>query len=345
MTASKEKRVENKALSIRKALSKRAEVILPYQYYSQIGEAIYCLEADQIEGSDRSYLHVDAEGQTLAEVQLGENPPNKQGIHLDEIAKFEAKDEEFGALMHEMHVAARSSGQIVDLDEMRHLRSLSRKEPILIGGCGRSGTTLLLSILGAHPDILAFPEEMYAFTPFPFRLSKIIEEIEAQEKLSWLHWCEKTPKNVMAFPEIFSVFEGQVRLIHIVRDGRDVVTSHHPNASERYYISPKRWVADVSAGWQHREKTLLIRYEDLVARAQETLELVCEYIGLPFDERMLSFERHSKVTENKAWEGRSARALNNDSIARWKAPEHSQRVADFKATSGAEELMALLDYV
>ena len=37
--------------------------------------------------------------------------------------------------------------------------------PLIIGGCGRSGTTLLLSVLSAHPKVLAIPHETEAFCP------------------------------------------------------------------------------------------------------------------------------------------------------------------------------------
>ena len=35
--------------------------------------------------------------------------------------------------------------------------------PVYIGGCGRSGTTLLLSILSAHPEIFGCPRELNLF--------------------------------------------------------------------------------------------------------------------------------------------------------------------------------------
>ena len=38
-----------------------------------------------------------------------------------------------------------------------------KKPPIYIGGCGRSGTTLLLSILSSHPEIFACPGELEMF--------------------------------------------------------------------------------------------------------------------------------------------------------------------------------------
>lgn len=39
------------------------------------------------------------------------------------------------------------------------------KNPLFIGGGGRSGTTLLLSLISVHPDIYAIPYETRAVSP------------------------------------------------------------------------------------------------------------------------------------------------------------------------------------
>ncbi len=37
------------------------------------------------------------------------------------------------------------------------------QSPVIIGGCARSGTTLVLAILAAHPSIYTIPNEIRAF--------------------------------------------------------------------------------------------------------------------------------------------------------------------------------------
>ena len=103
--------------------------------------------------------------------------------------------------------------------------------------------------------------------------------------------------------------------------------------------------ADLRAGLEQKEKTLLIRYENLVGDTQNTLLKVCEYIEEPFDSRMLSFEQHSTVKENKAWEGISARPLHQERVERWRAPEHEQRVSELMNTPGAADLLEELGYL
>ena len=101
----------------------------------------------------------------------------------------------------------------------RHFSSV----PLLIGGCGRSGTTLLLSILSAHPSIYAFGYELSLFNHWikdektgkiiPERLDRfyryvILRKIPPEAEL----WCEKTPRNVLFLKEIFEYFNNNVKI-------------------------------------------------------------------------------------------------------------------------------------
>lgn len=328
---------------LRAAVAEPDQVISPFQYYTQAGERILCLDQSAQSGSARHYLHLDEQGSILSRLNLG-NSSAASDVDWSLIAEeSETEPADFAQLMHEMHVSAKAAA-LYNPEALRSLRELGRGEPILVVGCGRSGTTLLLSMLGAHPQLLALAEETYAFYPFPFRLAGLLDELSHQVEGSWSRWCEKTPKHVRAIPEIVAAFEGHVKIIHLVRDGRNVVTSHHPNAAERYYVSPERWVADVGAGWVNKQHTLLVRYEDLVQQPRQTLDVICEYLNLPFDERLLTFEQHSQVQRNKAWQGGRVSELRNDTLARWQALEHAERVDEFLSYPGAAELMHNLDY-
>ncbi|NIR47629.1 sulfotransferase, partial [candidate division KSB1 bacterium] len=106
--------------------------------------------------------------------------------------------------------------------------------PIILGGCARTGTSLLLSILAAHPRIFAFPTETGVFSNWqyngnsnegspkyvPERMDRLYRYILSHViPKSATHWCEKTPSNVRHIDKILAYFDHKVKFIHLIRDG------------------------------------------------------------------------------------------------------------------------------
>lgn len=231
-------------------------------------------------------------------------------------------------------------------------RWTDRLQPVLIGGCGRSGTTLLLSMLSAHPSIVAIPFETEAFCPgaysgavdlgAPFCLD-VVEDYLASIPIPHYCslWCEKTPKNVVFLGPILAHFGLRMRFLNIVRDGRDVITSKHPNRrQDHYWVSPERWIHDVGAGsrFDDHPQVMVLRYEDLVLKCHDTLKEVCDFIGIPFAEEIKNWYRHAKVRRHGAWSG-LVRHEDTGSVGRWQDRKHRERVEDLM---GRAEALALL---
>lgn len=132
---------------------------------------------------------------------------------------------------------------------------VSAEQPIIIGGCGRSGTTLMRVILDSHSQIACGPESN--IFPSPNRLNpgspgaaKIARKFDLtntemdallrtsssraefadrffgqyRDRAQKMLWADKTPRNIQVLPYIFEHFP-QARFVHVVRDGRDVVCS------------------------------------------------------------------------------------------------------------------------
>ncbi|CAN5740622.1 sulfotransferase [soil metagenome] len=208
---------------------------------------------------------------------------------------------------------------------MRPYRSTERH--IVIGGSPRSGTTLLRRILDQHPGLCCGPE-MNLFIPFRFELEPlaVLSGIPRQELAAMFRaspsqgalidavgtryrrlrgkprWVEKTPRNVRHFGWVLERFP-EARLIHVIRDGRDVACSSAEHPDRRWVAGrwvwqlhprpvadhARAWVTDTSAGMRFRGDARYqeVRYEDLVARPEETLRELCAFIGEPFDAALL----------------------------------------------------------
>ena len=242
---------------------------------------------------------------------------------------------------------------ITALGKRKERRSFS-KAPILIGGCARSGTTLLLAILSAHPRLFCFPKETDAFTEWthhkgrliPIRPDRMYRQLLLTKVPETAHrWCEKRPYNVLHIPEILAYFGSEARFIHLVRDPRAVCTSTHPENPAEYWVSPERYVRDVSEGLRHQNhpQVLTIRFEDLILHFDPTIRRVCEFIGEEVCPEIIAWHAHAKVRSNRAW-FTGLQDLQSEAIERWKVAVHKQRVDQVMSYGGVRELMLKLGY-
>ncbi len=161
------------------------------------------------------------------------------------------------------------------------------------------------------------------------------------------YWCEKTPKNVHYFDKILTHFGKTARLIHVVRDGRDVVCSIHPDDPTRYWVSPKRWVEDVEAGleFEQHSQVLTIRYEDLVTCFQETMRRVCKFLDLDVTHHLQEYPVHATVTTSNAWYGQAC-VQTPSSIGKWRETAHlRQRSDELIANTDAVKLLHHFHYL
>ncbi len=228
------------------------------------------------------------------------------------------------------------------------------KAPVYIGGCGRSGTTLLLSILSSHKEIFACPKELNLFfdaevsgenvtLPMIYRLYRtfITKKIKPTAK----RYCEKSPANVQRIEAIDKYHKGKFKLIHIIRDGRDVTLSKHPTKVDQHWVEPKRWVRDVKLGQKFKDHpaVLTIHYEALVSEYEKTIRDICLFLDIHLSEEILHWHKYTTVRKNRALYS-PIKELNSASIGNYKRPEHKERLKEFMQNAEAVELLKKLGY-
>jgi hypothetical protein len=107
-------------------------------------------------------------------------------------------------------------------------------------------------------------------------------------------WGDKNPFYVLYLDEIRRLYPG-VRVIHMIRDGRDVTVSYRTTKMRPYntFITAKRWVRCIQAGrdWgaRHPEQYLEVRYEDLIADPERQLRRVAPFVGERYSDAMLGY--------------------------------------------------------
>ena len=145
---------------------------------------------------------------------------------------------------------------------------------------------------------------------------------------------------------ILKAYGGKAKMIHLVRDGRDVITSHHPSGGERkFHIDAERWIREVSLGAAHEDRPYMftLRYEDIILDFGPTMAKLYDFLGQSLPAEASDFAKHATVREHWAWPG-EVRPLSADSIGRWKQPELAERVATVTENPKGGELLERFGY-
>jgi hypothetical protein len=242
------------------------------------------------------------------------------------------------------------------------------KGPIFIVGCPRSGTTLLRNLLRGHPHIgcpnesffipLLYeswgdPRDSHEAVALGRRILQIVDfnppvvlrpESFASDRRfrdmvervfdNWLdqvhksRWCDKTPVYVRHLDLLARLFP-QARVLHIIRDGRDVALSWLRADLEPHnlYTAASAWSELVTAGRGAGAKLgpsryLELRYERLVAETETCMREVCAFIEEPFTPDVL------------VPVSRDPRILR-DNVDKWRRHMTASEIALFETLAGA----------
>jgi mRNA-degrading endonuclease RelE of RelBE toxin-antitoxin system len=192
---------------------------------------------------------------------------------------------------------------------------------VLVCGGSRSGTTLLKLLLEvAMPRARRFRREIRAWRAATSRLRN--HEV----------MITKRPRDVDDLPRIRELYAGrrtQLRIIIMIRDPRDILTSSHvKSAHERpYHISIPEWNHSYEHVIKHSNDpdVMLVRYEDLVTNTGPIESRLESFIGERFEQPFSSFvDRVPTGFETRALNG--LRPIDAHGIARWRRPEHRERI-------------------
>jgi len=179
-------------------------------------------------------------------------------------------------------------------------------------------------------------------------------------------WGEKTPIYVKSIRKIGGALP-EARFLHVIRDGRDVALSIRDRAVKEHPIPTiaERWVRRI--GQARRQSKYVphyeeVRYEQLILDTEPTMRAVCEFFGLPWDEAVLDYHRHSaerleemrrelpadgsrstlSVERRMATHARTTQAPDPSRVSRWREQMDREDRRVFESIAG--ELLVELGY-
>ena len=219
--------------------------------------------------------------------------------------------------------------------------------PIFLVGAPRSGTTLAVDLFATHPDVANWSEAGRLWDPIDYHNGEADHYFPAERatpaQIARLHrWCEwyrrshgkarfvnKHPRNSVRIGYLRRVFP-DARFIHVVRDGRAVVSSIVTQIRSRAqrerqpmggFCRPPGWrallrddpVEQAALQWQaivrhvRGEAATLgsdyceVRYEDLCARPREAYRGLFGFAGLAAGAPQLAGVPDRPLERSDAW--------------------------------------------
>jgi hypothetical protein len=242
---------------------------------------------------------------------------------------------------------------------------------LFIVGVGRSGTSLVQSMLASHTEIAMMPEtgfiRRYLMEPILGRRSSglgidgvredqylrrwiesgIVETKDLFEKpnlglddyqrvsraygiaagVATKYVADKDPKVIETLPHLDKIFT-EHRIIHVVRDPRDVILSKRKarwseNQSLLKMLVANRAQVSILETYLSisRERVLEIKYEDLISEPRKTLASICDFLELEFEEGMLNFQEQAAALvseEELSWKKETFGPLLTKNSSKWK---------------------------
>lgn len=227
-----------------------------------------------------------------------------------------------------------ASRQRIDADEFArwdHTGAPGAVEsPVFVLGFPRSGTTVLETMLDAHPDLSCMDERSFLHDltksmvarglRYPQDLARL--DAAACAALREQYWSQvyaqtqaergkrlidKNPLNMLRLPLILRLFP-QAKIVLALRDPRDVVLSNYMQMFRAPgYVAMCATLESTARGydsafqfWQHhaevfRPDLLTVRHEDLVDDAAAQARQLCDFLGVDWAERMVAF--HERAAE------------------------------------------------
>jgi hypothetical protein len=203
----------------------------------------------------------------------------------------------------------------------------------------------LWGLPGAPPAIPGGLEREAAF-----RFAVSAPFVAYAEREGKTRWGDKTPAYVHHIDRLAAIWP-DARFVVLVRDGRDVALSVMgvPFGPNNAWAAARSWVAAIRAGrhaaTRYPARVLELRYEDLVTEPAKWLETTCSFLGMAFDEDMLSIEKTDRskvVSDQSAWFTNVWSGITTAAVGKWRTELSPRQVEAFETVAGDE--LRLLGY-
>lgn len=188
---------------------------------------------------------------------------------------------------------------------------------VLISGCARSGTTLLVNLMQYFDDSLCIMDD-----------EKMPSLYYNHDEGSTLFVIKK-PAHPYTSKQHFNLRKvlDHYKVIWLIRDGRDVITSK--NHLNEYHVPLERWIYTNYQYQKHssNKNMLLIRYEDLIKTPEAVMDNIGKFLNKKYSTDFVNF--YTIMDANSQMNvGIVPRPIDSNNFGKWRDKKHNQVFID-----------------
>lgn len=238
--------------------------------------------------------------------------------------------------------------------------------PIVIGGCHRSGTTLVRYILDSHSRIYCGPEMNFFRDFFEDWISDPLQHarffhgarallpedelfqimgrafIEIHERAAKKHgkprWADKAPSHALWVSKWQMLLGNDWLYVHVLRNPLDTLSSMKDHPMPRCipsgldgHIEHYRRYVETGLNWVRRypDRACLLLYENLVLQPEPTCSAWMKWLGEVFEPSQLSFTNVAHDHGLGDPEIHATRGIHSSSVGAWRSklsPDEATRI-------------------
>lgn len=151
-------------------------------------------------------------------------------------------------------------------------------------------------------------------------------------------WGDKTPYYVMHMTKLLEWFP-KAQFVHLIRDGRDVALSLFGRRNDFYvynaYFAAEYWESYIQKGREQGRRLppdqyLELRYEDLLAAPENTMRILCEFLGENYSEEMFAVS----PVDDPGKTPLVHKPLKADNAGKWRDKMTTAQIHAFESVAG-----------
>jgi hypothetical protein len=186
---------------------------------------------------------------------------------------------------------------------------LKDRRHVLVVGAQRSGTTLLATMISLHPEAGMLNEDITGvgirkllgrrvtgtklLVPNQIQLNRrSVFRLRFFKKIGLI---TESPRSRFSIEEYLML--PNLCVVAIIREGNDTVSSMMRRGGVKFDKAARRWGQAIDTIYEvkrrYAEKTLVVSFEQLVAKPEATMRAVCRFLDLSFHPQMLEGPKYN----------------------------------------------------